>query len=241
MSKVDQKRNWVKFKSVQTLLRIACLANRKSYVVIMCQFMWKVDQKLNWVKLKSVQALLRIACLADRKSYVVIMCQFMWKVDQKWKCIKLKSVQILLKIAGLAHRKSYMWSLYVPILSKVYQKRNFVKSKSVRTLLKIACVADRKSYVVIIYASSCEKFTKIEIFIQILLKIVPNLTFKGHPRSKVIQFKDHEVNWKTIYMYMTSYICVSCKICTIQKIQPITNSIIFDLTSKGHPRSKVMR
>ena len=32
-----------------------------------------------------------------------------------------------------------------------------------------------------------------------------NLTFKGHPRSKVIQFKDHEVNWKTIYMYKTSY------------------------------------
>ena len=34
MSKVDQKRNWVKLKSVQTLLRIACLVNRKSYVVI---------------------------------------------------------------------------------------------------------------------------------------------------------------------------------------------------------------
>ena len=34
MSKVDQKRNWIKLKSVQTLLRIACLANRKSYVVI---------------------------------------------------------------------------------------------------------------------------------------------------------------------------------------------------------------
>ena len=29
-------------------------------------------------------------------------------------------------------------------------------------------------------------------FIQILLKIVPNLTFKSYPRSKVIQFKDHE-------------------------------------------------
>ena len=34
MSKVDQKRNWVKLKSVQTLLRITCLANMKSYVVI---------------------------------------------------------------------------------------------------------------------------------------------------------------------------------------------------------------
>ena len=31
-------------------------------------------------------------------------------------------------------------------------------------------------------------------FIQILLKIVANLTFKGPPRSKVIQFKDHGVN-----------------------------------------------
>ena len=34
-------------------------------------------------------------------------------------------------------------------------------------------------------------------FIQILLKltsIVPNFTIKGHPRSKVIEFKDHEVN-----------------------------------------------
>ena len=36
MAKVDQRRNWVKLKSVQTLLRIACLANRKSYVVIIC-------------------------------------------------------------------------------------------------------------------------------------------------------------------------------------------------------------
>ena len=34
-------------------------------------------------------------------------------------------------------------------------------------------------------------------FIQILLKItaiVPNMTFKCHRRSKVIEFKDHEVN-----------------------------------------------
>ena len=36
MSKVDQKRNWVKLKSIRTFLRIACLANRKSYVVIIC-------------------------------------------------------------------------------------------------------------------------------------------------------------------------------------------------------------
>ena len=37
MSKVDQKRNWVKWKSVQTLLRIPCLVDdKKSYVVIIC-------------------------------------------------------------------------------------------------------------------------------------------------------------------------------------------------------------
>ena len=98
-----------------------------------------------------------------------------------------------------------MWSLYVPILSKVYQKRNFVKLKSVRTLLRIACVADRKSYVVIICASSCEKFTKSEIYSKFRYSRL-NLTFKGHPRSKVIQFKDHEVYWKTIYMHKTSYV-----------------------------------
>ena len=34
MSKVDQKRNWVKLKSVQTSLRNAYLADRTSYVVI---------------------------------------------------------------------------------------------------------------------------------------------------------------------------------------------------------------
>ena len=34
MSKIYQMRNWVKLKSGQTLLRIACLANRQSYVVM---------------------------------------------------------------------------------------------------------------------------------------------------------------------------------------------------------------
>ena len=52
-----------------------------------------------------------------------------------------------------------MWSLYVSIMSKVYQKL-----KLVRTFLRIAFVADTKSYVVIICASSCEKFTKSEIY-----------------------------------------------------------------------------
>ena len=36
LSTANQKRNWVKLKSVRTLLRIACLADRKSYVVIIC-------------------------------------------------------------------------------------------------------------------------------------------------------------------------------------------------------------
>ena len=36
MSKVDHKWNWVKLKSVRTLLRITCLADKKSYVVIIC-------------------------------------------------------------------------------------------------------------------------------------------------------------------------------------------------------------
>ena len=34
LSKVNQKRNFVKLKTVQTLLRMACAADRKSYVVI---------------------------------------------------------------------------------------------------------------------------------------------------------------------------------------------------------------
>ena len=36
LSKVEQKINWVKLEPVQTLFRIACLADRKSYVVIIC-------------------------------------------------------------------------------------------------------------------------------------------------------------------------------------------------------------
>ena len=36
LSKVDQKDNWVKLKLVRTFLRITCLADGKSYVVISC-------------------------------------------------------------------------------------------------------------------------------------------------------------------------------------------------------------
>ena len=49
MSKVDQKQSWVKLKLVRTLLRIACLANRKSYVVIIfansCEKLIKSEMK----------------------------------------------------------------------------------------------------------------------------------------------------------------------------------------------------
>ena len=167
--------------------------------------MWKVDQKRNWVKLKSVQTLLSIDCLGDRKSYVVIICANSCEKSTKsenvstWSQFKYCSKSLVKPIG------SHMWSLYVPILSKVYQKRNFVKLKSVRTLLRIACVAYRKSYVVIICASSCEKFTKSDIYSDIAQNHFHISQFDQ--RSKVIQFKNHEVNWKTIYMYMTSYMC----------------------------------
>ena len=36
LSKVYQKRNFFKLKSFRTFLRIACAADRKSYVVIIC-------------------------------------------------------------------------------------------------------------------------------------------------------------------------------------------------------------
>ena len=48
------KRNWVKLKSVQTLLIIACLGDRRSYVVIICANSCEKSTK--------------------RKSYVVIIC-----------------------------------------------------------------------------------------------------------------------------------------------------------------------
>ena len=36
LSNVYQRRNFVKLKSVRTLLKITCVADRKSYVVIIC-------------------------------------------------------------------------------------------------------------------------------------------------------------------------------------------------------------
>ena len=56
MAKVDKKQNWLKLKSVQTLLRIACLANRKSYMVII--YGNSCDKKIN---LSQVEVGLNIA------------------------------------------------------------------------------------------------------------------------------------------------------------------------------------
>ena len=74
MCKIDQKLNCVKLKSIQTLLKIACLSHRKSYMVIICANSYeKIDQKWNWVKLKSVQILLKITYIVPRKSYLLII------------------------------------------------------------------------------------------------------------------------------------------------------------------------
>ena len=52
-------------------------------------------------------------------------------------------------------------------------------------------------------AQKCENFTKSEIYSNIAQN-----QFHISPiwPLKVIQLKNHEVNWKTIYMYMTSYV-----------------------------------
>ena len=51
LSKVDQKRNWVKLKLVLTLLRITCLADINSYVVIVyassCEMLTKSEINSN--------------------------------------------------------------------------------------------------------------------------------------------------------------------------------------------------
>ena len=59
-------------ESVQTLLRIICLAHRKSIIIWAnsCQKLTKSKIRWSW---ESVQTLLRMACLANRKSYVVII------------------------------------------------------------------------------------------------------------------------------------------------------------------------
>ena len=198
------------------MLKIACLADRKSYVIIIwansCQKFTK-----NWVKLKSVQTLLRIAW--NRKSYVVIiyanhvkswpkaklgqvevrsnivqnhlfsryeiicghyMCQCMWKVDQKWKCIKLKSVQILLKITGLAHRKSYVVIICansVKSLPKVKIGSNISQNRFCSRYEVLCC-----HYLCQFMWKVYQKWNLFNYFLKII-SIFPNLTIKYRQRS----------------------------------------------------------
>ena len=123
-----------------------------------------------------------------------------------------------------------------------------IKLKWVRTLLRITCLADTKSYVVIICASACEKLTKSEIVSSwswlILLKITSMVSrksylliiyimhmttkhsitsiwpFEGHTRSKVM--RSTEIPYMTYCMCFIYTLVITC---TIQKIQPIKNSI----------------
>ena len=110
MWKVDQKWKCIKLKSVQTLLKIACLAHRESYVVIICANSFK-----SWLQNKVGQVKVGSNIYQNRwfSRYEVIcghyLCQFMWKVDKK---VKLKSIQILLKITSIVHRKSYLLIIY---------------------------------------------------------------------------------------------------------------------------------
>ena len=73
-SKVDPKRNWVKFKSVRTLLRITWLADRKSYVVIICASSCeKLTKSEIGSSFKSIQILFKITSIVPRKSYLLII------------------------------------------------------------------------------------------------------------------------------------------------------------------------
>ena len=76
MSKVDHKRNWVKLKSVRTLLRIACLADRMSYVVIICA---SSCEQLTKVKLGQVEIDSNIAQNHFRSFQEVISAHYLHK------------------------------------------------------------------------------------------------------------------------------------------------------------------
>ena len=74
LSKVYRKRNCVKFKSVRTLLRIACLADRKSYVVIICASSY---EKLTKLKLAQVEIDSNIAQNHFHSSQEVISAHYL--------------------------------------------------------------------------------------------------------------------------------------------------------------------
>ena len=108
MSKVDQKWNLVKLKSLRILLRITSLAHSHMWSLYVPIHV-KSWPKVNYTKLQSVRKLLRITCLPDyRKSYVVIICASSCKKWSKWNWVKLQSVRTLLRITSLAHMKSYV-------------------------------------------------------------------------------------------------------------------------------------
>ena len=99
----------------------------------------------------------------------------------------------MLKITGLAHRKSYV---VIICANSVYHKIHFVKLKLVQTLLRSLVLPIGSHMLLLLVPVHVKSLAKLK-FIQILLKItsiVQNLTYEGHPRSMVIQFKDHTVN-----------------------------------------------
>ena len=104
---VDQKWTYVKLELVRTLLRITCLAHRKSYMIIISPFHMKSWPK---VKLGQVEVGSNIAQNHSSSPYEVIsghyLPQCIWKVDQTWNLVKLEMVRTLLKITRLTYRKS---------------------------------------------------------------------------------------------------------------------------------------
>ena len=86
ISKVDQKVKSGQVGVGSIMFINACLAHRKSYVVIICaNSCQKLTKSEIESSLKSVQTWLRISCSGDRKSYVVIICASSCeKVYQKW-------------------------------------------------------------------------------------------------------------------------------------------------------------
>ena len=78
-----------------------------------------------------------------------------------------------------------MWSLFVPVHVKT-----FTKSEIYSNMAQITSIVPRKSYRLIIYTNSYDNMHDSGD----TADSKTNLTFNGHPRSKVIQFKDHEVN-----------------------------------------------
>ena len=79
--------NWLsghrKLESVRTLLKITCLAHRKSYLVFICSNshgqLTKSEIRSSW---DSVRTLLKITHQASRKSYLIIVCpnSYLWSL-----------------------------------------------------------------------------------------------------------------------------------------------------------------